>query len=353
MPTDTTCPSPEDLLEPVPEEAEAVERHLASCPRCRALRALALQVPPRRWRPRWDEWSAELPPASLGRALLVMPEQVRTGDIWQVVGQEARERYVAVVAGLVGGTRPIFTIAGTSPDVAFAGPGDVVVSPGARGVRVGYEFMLCTWSFAGVEERQFEQYLGRVGAAARRALLAGHRKPQPLDQPVTRGADREEIDPARAFRASFRARLNARLEADLIRVDPRDAMLPIRPDTVLDRRPPAWLTAVTSRFTPGDLPPPFEVARILRLEGVRWLPSTKRNVKWLFRTHAPEWWGPQVELGKEYLFLDPARLPELPEELERPSDEAARRRLDPERARERAAESYAREVEQDLEDWLR
>src|SRR4051794_3428258 len=161
MLTQSPCPSVEDLLDPIPEEVDGIGRHLRTCPRCRALRSLAREgVPPRAPDHRRAE-RVDIPPLRLaGRAPVTMPDRVRTGDIWQVLSDERDERYVVVIAGLAGyDARPYFTVAGTSPHVEYVGPGDVVVDKASRGIRVGYEFMLCTWSAAGVPERQFEQFL--------------------------------------------------------------------------------------------------------------------------------------------------------------------------------------------------
>jgi hypothetical protein len=280
-----------------------------------------------------------------------MPDHVRTGDIWQVVGQDHDESYVAVVAGMAGyDTRPFFTVAGTSPDVEFLGPGDLVVDGDARGIRVGYAFMLCTWSFAGVPEMQFEQYLGRVSSPARRALVAAHRNARPrADRSLGLETDPVSLDSQVAIRGAFRARLQRRLEVGLIATDPREAQLPIRSDAILDRRPPAWLVALTSWFGPNEIPPPYEVARILHSEGVRWLPSTKRRVKWLFRQYYGLGdWVPQTSRAPETFLLpsgdeDDFQLDEV---------EVERRLPRPDEQRERAAEAYAHEVERILNDWL-
>lgn len=348
--TNTLCPSLDDLLDPVLNEVPMIEEHLGICPRCRALRALEPDAPRRRWRQRRRLWADELLVTPRAGRPLVMPDRVQTGDIWQLVGQQADERYVAVIAGLIGDVRPLFTLAGTTPDLEFAGTGDVVVKANARAIRVGYPFLLCTWSFAGAEERQFEQYLGRVDAAARRALLAAHRVVVRAEEGFAVGPDHDlAIDDETAIRASFRWRLQRRLDADLIQVDPREASLPIPADTLLDRRPPAWLTALASHFGRGDVPHPYEVARILRMESVGWLPSTKRNVKWLFLEHATrEWWEHEAEAAPQQLP------PGTTEQFDFVPEEIPRRAQDRERIdRERAAESYARDVERHLEERYR
>jgi hypothetical protein len=333
------CPALEDLLDPLDAEAWRVEWHLEHCPRCRALRPLGREVGQQPLPEPRDTARLDLTELHL-RKHPTMPDHVRTGDVWQLTGMDGQERYVAVVAGLAGDPmRPFFTVAGTSPELDLAGPGDVVIDEHARGMRVGYAFMVCTWSAAGTPEDRFEQYLGRVGAAARRTLVSAHRRLEPpgsdaLDRPRLHAFDRGE-----ALRVAFRARLQRRLDADLVAVDPREAELPVPGYALLDRQPPAWLTALGSHFQGGYVPSPYEAARVLRLEGVRWLPSTKRRLKWLF-TESGAWQQPAAMLDFTVPELETAAPGEPPSAPER------------EPTPDQLAERYAREVGRALDEWF-
>ena len=78
--------------------------------------------------------------------------------------------------------------------------------------------------------------------------------------------------------------------------------------------------------------------QVLRLEGVRWLPSTKRRLKWLF-TESGAWQQPAMLdfTVPELETAAPGERPSAPERAPTP---------------EQLAEGYAREVGRALDEWF-
>lgn len=306
------CYSLLDLLRPVRGEEAAVESHLTRCGRCRRARAratladvehleaLADQAALQGQRPfqdeRWFDRPVRYPPP--------VPDRVRTGDLWEVIGGGMTRAVVGIVGAYPSATA--FLAVATTGEVEQVGPGDLQVNATARGLATQYPLLLCTWATVTVHERQFGRYLGRVPPATREALATAHPTMSltgarvgdtEIGRPFLRRGDR---------RWNLRARVVETLAVGFERGRPGRAHVPaeslrrdemLLPETLLIRLEDA-------RRTDRRVPTADELAELLAAFELNWTPPLKLALKRLLLPAAaarptefalaaattPEWW---------------------------------------------------------------